>query len=283
MNVDGALRDQDVFAIGEDNLSENDDIGDGPENCSMETNDRATPPPVYSSYPELSAAESLSRTITNNSTPPTHQEYVHAPDSKGSSAPSKYYIKPSDTLMGIALRHGVDGRNLCRLNNLSTSTLNTTPHLLHTRTFLTLPPADKLRTPIPSPLSSQLFDAEDEAQRAKARAIERAQKRFQFVTKEVDWRVARAYIALEDNDESTDNGDMKEWVKGEKRSTLEGSNATAVGVENRAVDRYLDDDEWEREEGKNMKIEPIPWLDGKDGKGEGSRIGQGMRGRKSRI
>ena len=154
---------------------------------------------------------------------------------------------------------------------------------MHTRTFLTLPPADKLRTPIPSPLSSQLFDAEDEAQRAKARAIERAQKRFQFVTKEVDWRVARAYIALEDNDESTDNGDMKEWVKGEKRSTLEGSNATAVGVEDRAVDRYLDDDEWEREEGKNMKIEPIPWLDGKDGKGEGSRIGQGMRGRKSRI
>ena len=110
MNVDGALRDQDVFAIGEDNLSENDDIGYGPENCSMETNDRATPPPVYSSYPELSAAESLSRTITNNSTPPTHQEYVHAPDSKGSSAPSKYYIKPSDTLMGIALRHGVDVR-----------------------------------------------------------------------------------------------------------------------------------------------------------------------------
>ena len=143
---------------------------------------------------------------------------------------------------------------------------------MHTRIFLTLPPTDKLRTPIPSPGS---FDAEDEVQRAKARAIERAQKRFQFVTKEVDWRVAKAYIALEDDGGSEYNGSIKEWVKGEKRSVLEGSNATVISVENRAVDRYLDDDEWERGEGRNMKIEPIPRLDGKDRHGEGSRIKQG--------
>ncbi|KAF9025496.1 hypothetical protein BDZ89DRAFT_902920, partial [Hymenopellis radicata] len=104
---------------------------------------------------------------------------------------SQYYLKRTDTLQGLALRFGVDGRELCKLNNLPFSTLSITPHLLHTRDCILLPLSAKtastdLNHPTP-----------DEQRRREAR---RAEKRLQVVTKEADWRVARAYVALADDD-----------------------------------------------------------------------------------
>jgi len=70
----------------------------------------------------------------------------------------KYWIQKRDTLQGIALRLGINVCHdfsplysseinhplqawaLCQLNSLPPSTLSTTPHLLHTRSFLLLPP-----------------------------------------------------------------------------------------------------------------------------------------------
>jgi hypothetical protein len=61
-----------------------------------------------------------------------------------------------------------------------------------------------------------------------------------MVTKEVDWHVAKAYVALA---ESPDNGLS---VEKRKESTLSGSFGGDLAI--RAVDMYLDDEEWERNE-----------------------------------
>jgi hypothetical protein len=135
-------------------------------------------------------------------------------------------------------------REICRRNSLPFSTLNTTPHLLHTRTFLELPPSSK-----PIPLQYVLSE-EDQANREARRVKERAEKRLQMVTKEVDWHVAKAYVALAERPDNV-------GLSAEKRK--EGSPVgppTAPPVSSvsggdltlRAVDMYLDDEEWERNE-----------------------------------
>ena len=76
------------------------------------------------------------------------------------------------------------------------------------------------------------------AEREARRARERAEKRFQTVTKETDWRVAKAYVALAEDTEDDPSG--KEDAS--KKRTLETS------TEGRATDQYLDDAEWEAQE-----------------------------------
>ncbi|CAE7231132.1 unnamed protein product [Rhizoctonia solani] len=156
---------------------------------------------------------------------------------------STYYIKPRDTVTGIALKHRVDPRQLCRLNKLPSSTLTTTPHLLHTRTTLQLPPGSRAPSPPPPDLQ----------QRAEARAKERAGKAFQAVTKESDWGVAQSYVALLDLD---DDG-----IKEGKRRMVDLS--SREGRQALAVDRYLDDNDWEEEQrqaGLAPRIEPLPYF-----------------------
>ncbi|KAH7341833.1 hypothetical protein B0J17DRAFT_714998 [Rhizoctonia solani] len=156
---------------------------------------------------------------------------------------STYYIKRRDTLNGIALKYGVDARQLCRFNKLPPSTLTTTPHLLHTRTILQLPPGS--RTPSPPPPDLQ--------QRLEARAKERAGKAFQAVTKEADWGVAQTYVALIDVE---DDG-----IKEGKRRVVDPSSKD--GRQALAVDQYLDDNTWEEEQrraGLSPRIEPFPYL-----------------------
>lgn len=105
------------------------------------------------------------------------------------------------------------------------STLSTTPHLLHTRRWLNLPPtAQQVLPPDPKVL--------------EAHNRERAEKRFQFVTKEIDWRVAKAYVALAEDED--DSAKTKESIEALSRPALEPR-----ALEAKAVDRYLDDEEWE--------------------------------------
>ncbi|KAJ7931419.1 hypothetical protein B0H13DRAFT_2227942 [Mycena leptocephala] len=158
-NVDGAVRDEDTFVLGDD---EDDD-------------QEPTDPQPPATAPVESSPE----------TPAT---------------PSKYYIKRGDTLQGIALRFGLDasGRALCRLNNLPPSTLSTTPHILHTRAFLSLPPSAHAKLQA-SDIAPSEGSAEEQRAREVSRTRERAGKRLQTLTKEVDWRVAHAYVALADD------------------------------------------------------------------------------------
>jgi hypothetical protein len=78
------------------------------------------------------------------------------------------------------------------------------------------------------------------------------------VTKETDDRIAQAYVALaEDSDSGSDVLPLK--AEGEKISRrVDWAKHT---VEERAVDRYLDDDEWERQEraeGRGVYIQRVP-------------------------
>jgi hypothetical protein len=253
-NVDGAVRDDDVYAIGDDEEEEEEE---GRENHNGWDPTRTPPPPAYATDPEPTlepkSKSSDSEGGINTDAPPS---FEGAPD----VVPVKYYIKPGDTLLGISLRYSVDvraflllyhsavlthaqGRALCRLNTLPASTLSTTPHLLHTRTYLVLPPSGKSRD---LPAGPAPPDIVEEARRTR----ERAQKRFQFVTKEVDWRVAQAYVALAEDNEAGSSGSRGPGGKedGEKKEGMDAGSTRSEPLENRAVERYMDDEEWETQE-----------------------------------
>ncbi|GAB1521867.1 hypothetical protein RhiTH_004966 [Rhizoctonia solani] len=180
-------------------------------------------------------------------TPPKVLETTEVPSVANSALPQSYtyYIKPRDTVTGIALKHGVDPRQLCVLNKLPSSTLTTTPHLLHiTRTTLQLPPGSRAPSPPPPDLE----------QRSEARAKERAGKAFQAITKETDWGIAQTYVSLLE----VEDVDVKEG----KRRMIDPR--SKEGKQAMAVDRYLDDNAWEEEQRKAglvPRIEPFPYFD----------------------
>jgi hypothetical protein len=170
---------------------------------------------------------------------------------------------------------------LARLNHLPASTLTTTPHLLHTRRYLTLPANARILFSIlnhnyastnndDDDTELLVLGREKERERARALARERAEKRFAFVTKEVDYRVAKAYVAIADefgDDESDfprgeianereEKKEKKFWTTTEDgRVGGRGSNRS---LEARAIDRYLDDEEWEQQELKAGRSSRLP-------------------------
>ena len=117
----------------------------------------------------------------------------------------------------------------CQLNSLPPSTLSTTPRLLHTRSFFLLPPGTQ--TP-------EFLNAEAK-QREESRGKERAMKRFQSVTKVVDYGVMGAYMELA-QDDLTEDFQSEKSEKGSGRRL-------GRSREEAAVDAYLHD-EWEREQ-----------------------------------
>jgi hypothetical protein len=143
------------------------------------------------------------------------------------------------------------GRTLCKLNDLPPSALRTTPHLLHTRTFLVLPQSHSQQQ---QRAMMNDISPEEDAQRTRAHA----QVSLQGVTKETDGGIAQAYVALaEDSDSEPDVASLK--VEGEKESRRVAPKRTTL--EERALDRYLDDDEWERREraeGRGVHIQRFP-------------------------
>lgn len=135
-----AVRDEDIFILGDDEDGE-DDEDDAHEPASVPPSYDPVSPAYPSAFLSSSSLTSESMLITHtNDASAGHAEVVVTDEQCISS---RYYINSRDTLQGIALRYGVNGRALCRLNNLPPSTLSTTPHLLHTRTFIVLPPSEK--------------------------------------------------------------------------------------------------------------------------------------------
>lgn len=267
-NVDGGVKDEDVFVLGDD---EDEDEGaedawreDGEDARASTASDSpppATPPPAYSDITSPRASYAPS---TSPYTPPPEADSGKTHESKSeatsSSGPQRYYIQPTDTLVGIALRFHVDGRTLCRLNNLPFSTLRTTPHLLHTRTFLALPASAASGSTLPSPKLNKP-SPEEEARRAR----ERAESRFRVLTKEADYRVARAYVAVAGVEDDAADAIREDEAKKSGLPTdasLKLSSAESSNLEGRAVDRYLDDEEWERRQrsdGRGVQISAFPF------------------------
>ncbi|KAG2060829.1 hypothetical protein BDR06DRAFT_1048475 [Suillus hirtellus] len=223
------VQDEDIFILGDDE----DDEDEAHELASVSPISRP-PPPAYPSSLSSPNNESILTTQTSDTSA------GHAED----CIPSRYYINSRDTLQGIALRYGANGRELCRLNNLPPSTLSTTPHLLHTRTFIVLPPSANSH--------SVTRDADLDAEARRVR--EKAEKRLQTLTKEVDWRVAKAYVALADDpDEEATYGFKCKETGAIGASTLEA----------RAADQYLEDQEWEEEQrraGKRISLKSLSLL-----------------------
>ena len=127
------------------------------------------------------------------------------------------------------------------LNGLPLSTITSTPQLLHTRTVLKLPPS--VRPPSPPPPPEEIREKE----------LAKAAKRLHLVTKEQDWRVAKAYVAIAEMDSDGDD------QKSEKPVLV----STARGLHNRAVDAYMEDDSWEsnmRKGGYEARLSGFPYF-----------------------
>ncbi|KAH9928643.1 uncharacterized protein B0H18DRAFT_1084397 [Fomitopsis serialis] len=296
VNVDGGVRDEDVFVLGDDDdeVEDEDRVGDNVSTAS-DSPSPATPPPAYTdvvsplpSAPSMpSKSPSYAFATKDSEAGPSNSE-ANSPQPNGdspspSSGPQRYYIQPTDTLVGIALRFHVDGRLLCRLNHLPPSTLRTTPHLLHTRAFLDLPP----NTPealLAGKVGVRAVNGPSTADEAR-RARERAESRFRTFTKEADYRVARAYVAVADIDDSDAfrEDEMKKASavasaaeklrKRHPSSPIEGG-GEGSGLEVRAVDRYLDDEEWEerqRRDGRGVGIPAFPLFGGVEKPADGKK------------
>ncbi|ORY35041.1 hypothetical protein BCR39DRAFT_585968 [Naematelia encephala] len=174
----------------------------------------------------------------------------------------RHPVSRSDTILSIARRYAADPHEILSLNNLPPSTLSTQPHLLRTRQTLLISRRLMPKSKLPS---STLFSTpadkdyspyekkpehsdgnEDEARRAEERRV----KRFQLITKTADPCVGRAYVGLAAAEESASTSDgigfggSGEGMGGKKTHLPQEGNRAE-----RAVERFLDDDEWEREWG----------------------------------
>ena len=266
-NIDGAVRDEDVFVVGdEDEDEEVSEVYHGEARGSEVPS--ATAPP--NNCPSEATGPPKSNVVCVDIIQKPDGE---PPDSNQTDPQGRYYIQPDDTLFGISLRLGVDvscyhrichlglgillvlrfvsqARTLCKLNDLPPSTLRTTPHLLHTRTFLVLPQSHSQHAMIAGKASP-----EEEVQRTR----EGAKVTFQRVTKEMDEGIVQAYVALaEDDDSDLDVTSLK--VEGEKKRSQQDTGRTQLTLEERAMNRYFDDEEWElgeRAQGRGVHIERL--------------------------
>lgn len=130
---------------------------------------------------------------------------------------------------------------------------------------------------------------EEERLHQERRARERAERKLQTMTKEVDWRVAKAYVALADDPGEADSYHRKQKEYGS--SAIKNANSSdgqqgSSRLEQLAVDRYFDDEEWEAEERRRGRgVEgvrvPLPSMIGDSTTREGiGEVGSGTNGKK---
>ena len=110
VNINGEVRDQDTFILGEDDEDDENEqerqefsAGDGAMSVS-------SPPPPYQSIIDPWKEESSSpphetATLTSN---PISQAEEPSCSKPNNTRPYRYYINRSDTLQGLSLRFGID-------------------------------------------------------------------------------------------------------------------------------------------------------------------------------
>jgi hypothetical protein len=131
----------------------------------------------------------------------------------------------------------------------------------------------------PSPLKHPgLSSTEEDREREAQHRRERAEKRLQTLTKEVDWQVAKAYIALAD-DPDDETEEAEEYSRKRKEAGIaSGSGSGPSNLEERAIERYLDDEEWEAMQGRDGYKVGLSGFPSVKGSGEGGTA----RGEKDR-
>lgn len=109
-NIDGAVRDEDVFVLGgeEEDEEGTNDLSDADAKIAP-----PTPPPAYRSrdVPASHSTQNMNETNVNSDVAAHHEVgktdgLVTEPET--SAHPQRYYISPNDTLLGIALKYKLD-------------------------------------------------------------------------------------------------------------------------------------------------------------------------------
>ena len=112
VNVNGEVRDQDTFVLGEDD--DDDDVEENEEErLEFTAGDGATsissPPPLYDSivdpWKEEPPAHETANNLTSNPFSQAEEPSFPKPDN---TRPYRYYINRTDTLQGLSLRFGID-------------------------------------------------------------------------------------------------------------------------------------------------------------------------------
>ena len=97
LNVDGAVRDEDVFVVGEE---------DGEEQTPETSEGEAVQNPS-TAIPHNALPSKLTRRTELDVTGAPHVDSEEPPDDN-QTHPGRYYIRPDDTLLGISLRLGIN-------------------------------------------------------------------------------------------------------------------------------------------------------------------------------
>ena len=109
VNVNGEVRDQDTFILGDDDDDDDDDEENEAEMLEFSAGGGATPissPPLYESIIDPWKEESPPHeTVMSN---PISQAEEPSLPKPGNTRPYRYYINRSDTLQGLSLRFGID-------------------------------------------------------------------------------------------------------------------------------------------------------------------------------
>jgi len=107
MNINGEVRDQDTFVLGDDDEEEeNEEESRGGAHNGAGPASISSPPPLYESIPwkdEESPLQEATALTSNSNSLAEEPKPVH-----DNTRPYKYYINRSDTLQGLSLRFGID-------------------------------------------------------------------------------------------------------------------------------------------------------------------------------
>lgn len=122
----------------------------------------------------------------------------------------QYWLRKTDTLQSIAIRFNVSSNELCLLNSLPRAVLSTSPHLLHTRTFILIPAAavEKQLATNPDLMQSLNGPPQKSAKEKTLAARRTAEARFRATLAKgtgagetpADEKAARAYVGLAEDE-----------------------------------------------------------------------------------
>ncbi|EST07456.1 WD40 repeat [Kalmanozyma brasiliensis GHG001] len=122
----------------------------------------------------------------------------------------QYYLRKTDTLQSIAIRFNVSSNELCLLNALPRAVLSTSPHLLHTRSFILIPSSavEAQLSRDPQLLSSLAGPPQKSAQEKTTAARRTAEAKFRATLArgvgvgetQADEKAARAYVGLAEDE-----------------------------------------------------------------------------------
>lgn len=132
----------------------------------------------------------------------------------GDGQTRQYWLRKNDTLQSIAIRFNVSTNELCLLNSLPRAVLSTSPHLLHTRSFILIPAhaVEKQLSTNPDLLSSLEGPPQRSARDKTAAARRTAEAKFRAQLSRnaasssrsnetpADEKAARAYIGLAEDE-----------------------------------------------------------------------------------